>query len=76
MPSLFNPSERYEPKETLTELMTSPFGLFAQNFGLVFTIRAKDEVAEVYDRNGKAIEVEPYQYLYVRDDGSLYADWE
>lgn len=39
-------------------------------------IRLKDEVAEVYDHNGKAVEVEPYQYLYVRDDGSLYVDWE
>lgn len=76
MSSLFNPSERYEPKNTLMEFGESDFVKFLEHFNLLFVVRAKDGVCEVTGKDGKAVEVEPYQYLYVRDDGSLYTDWE
>ena len=76
MPSLFNPSEQYEPKNTLMEFVDSPFGRFLSQFDIKFVVRAKDDVCEVYDKNGVATEVEPWMYLYIRDDGSLYTDWE
>ena len=76
MSNLFYPSEQYEPKNTLMEFVNSPFGFFLDRFGLKFVVRAKDDVCEVYDKNGIAIEVEPWMYLYIREDGSLYTDWE
>ncbi len=72
---LYFESERYEP-DIPQVVLRSPLGRLLAKHNLPYEVRAKDERMFIKDSSGKEIEVEPWQYVYVRKDGTVYAEWE
>ena len=76
MTNLFHPVCQYEPKDNAQAFLESEFCAFLNHFKISYVIRAEDEVCVVAGKDGKFVEVEPWMYLYVRKDGTLYTDWQ
>ena len=71
----FFESERYEP-DIPQAVLRSPLGRLLNKYNLPYEVRARDEHMIVTDSSGKEIEIEPWQYVYVREDGTVFAEWE
>ena len=64
---------QYIPCDRPQEFFETPFGKLLTELNVPYTVDVHDLVHIEY--KGKIISVEPYMYVYLTREGTLYTDW-